>query len=132
MKGCRMKKVFIISSFVFYALFVFAGYKINLLTSNGTTPVTVVEAPAAGTNRVVVGLTVYNSGTTQVTFTVSTADTITTNPLYTVDIKPGGTNTWNLPTVEYLPDTTNTLELVGATGFGSILKVTPKYRDVRK
>ena len=112
------------------ATIIHAASRAKLTSSNGTTPVTIIDAPGASTTRTVPiagGITIYNPSSTSLTFTVSIANSVTTNGL--VSDVLGGTNTYSNDIVIILDGTTNTVEFVGATAFGATLKITTHWMD---
>ena len=96
--------------------------------SDGTTPVTIVSAPASGYNRVVAangGIKVYSAS--NVTFNVYWVNGNVTNTMDKVTIPSN--SVWVADYVTVLSTTTNSLQLVGTTAFGSALKVLTHWRD---
>src|SRR6056297_1253877 len=57
--------------------------------TTGTTPVTVVSAPAAGHRRIVRDLSIHNPAVDAITATVSVNDGVTTRTLYRAEIGSG-------------------------------------------
>ena len=60
------------------------------------TPVTIVPAPASSTRRMIKNITVYNSDTAPITFTLTYADGATNPPLITITLAAGAF--WNFST----------------------------------
>ena len=90
------------------------------VASNNTTPVTVVAAPAASTQRQVKTLQVYNADTASMTVVVQLLDGATTRVLYKVTLAPGSTLMYTFGTGMRVTDTNgNFLESVQAQQSGS-------------
>lgn len=64
------------------------------LTSNGTTAVTAVAAPAASTQRQLKNLNIYNADSAYITVTVQLLDGATVRVLYKATLAPGQTLVW--------------------------------------
>ena len=62
--------------------------------ANGTTPVTIVAAPAASTSRQVLSVTVYNADTIAQTATVSLNNSSTLRTRHKATLQPGDVLTW--------------------------------------
>jgi hypothetical protein len=125
-----MKKLLTILILLTWAGAVCAAWMSQRSASNGVTPVTIQAAPASGKSRTVSangGITVYNSASTAVTFTVWFANTAISQAVQTVTLP--SSNTWDSNLVRILDGTTNTLELTGATPIGAALKIITNYRD---
>jgi hypothetical protein len=70
-------------------------------SSNSTTDVDIVDAPAASTQRVIADITVYNADTVVATVTIKHDDASTEHVLYKFDIDPG--ETWELSGASTFP-----------------------------
>lgn len=64
-------------------------------TLNGTTPVTLVPAPAAATNRLIKTMTIQNADTAVVTVTLRKVSAGGTRQLWKGDLDVGDTLIWN-------------------------------------
>lgn len=62
--------------------------------ANGTTPVAVVAAPAASTQRQLKNLTIYNADTVNATVSVQLVDGANTRTLYKATLVPGASLQW--------------------------------------
>ena len=65
-------------------------------TSNGATPVDLVPAPGASTQRIINGINIYNADTVPQTVTVRFNDNATTRVLKSTTLSVGDTLTWSL------------------------------------
>jgi len=109
---------------------VFAAPFTNMFKSDGLTPVTIVDAPAASTSRMIPAksLKIVNTAATNVSFWVQLANTVITNKVESlVDLAPN--DSYYNDAVIILSGTTNTLEVQGITAFGTALDITVHYSD---
>ena len=125
-----MKKLIIILGVVAVATVGLCAWMSTLTKSNGTTAVTIVPAPGASTTRIVAangGVTVFNSASTSVTFSiqVNSNSTLYTQEVVTVTATNTYINDWSLA----LDHTDKSLEIEGATAFGEALQITTRYSD---
>lgn len=79
-------------------------------TLNGTTPVTLVSAPASSTNRLVKTITIQNRDTAVVTVTLRKVSGGGTRQLWKGDLDVGDTLIWNDPII--LDDTSSSITAV--------------------
>jgi hypothetical protein len=83
---------------------------------NGTTPVTVVSAPAASTRRIINTITVENNDTAAVTITVGYLNTASTRVIVNVTLQVG--DTW---TTDGAYDNTGSLKQTSGGGSGATI-----------
>jgi len=83
---------------------------------NGTTPVTVVAAPAASTRRIINTITVENNDTAAVTITVGYLNTASTRVIVNVTLQVG--DTW---TTDGAYDNTGSLKQTSGGGSGATI-----------
>jgi len=123
-------KIMILIISLLIPLIGYAAWMSKITNSNGTTVVTIVDAPAASTTRIVAangGVTAYNSSGASVTFDIQLGNTLVTNVIEKVILGANDTyiNDWSLA----LDGTTNTLEFVGSTAFGTVVDIITRYSD---
>lgn len=101
-------------------------------TSNGTTPVTLVAAPASSTIRAVTGFTVYNKDTVSATITVNLTDTGTDRIVYKSALAAGDQLFWGRDDSPiYLNDTNTSLTFfLGGAVTTNELEFTAHYADI--